>query len=267
MIEKLIEHLSVEVQGDGDLTIVFAHGFGGCKEDWNRYVDYFSKKATTVCFDHLGSIHIDIPEEYVDERFSDTAFHTELLISLVKKCAAGKKVCLVAHSYSGILGVIACLKEPGLIDKLVLIGASPRYLNDDHYYGGISPEAVDEIFQEIADGFMEWVGNFKGAMLQGGDKNGDSFSSSILRMGPKRALAIAKAIFLSDCRSELKKLDIPTLVIHSSPDPVVSDEAANFLCANLIDARCEIIKAGGHFPHLTRYEEVVSMIEDFAMKT
>lgn len=267
MLDRIIANLSIEIKGQGDTALVFAHGFGGSKEDWERYVDYFSKKATTISFDHLGSIYVDIPEELIDTRFSDSTFHTELLLTIIKKYTGGKRVCLVAHSYSGLLGVNACLKEPSLIDRLVLIGSSPRYLNDENYFGGTSPEGVDEIFRQIADNFMEWIGNFKGAMLQEGDENGDSFSASILRMGPKRALAIARAIFLSDYRGQLKELNVPTLVIHSSPDPVVSDEAALFLCENILNSRCETIEAGGHFPHLTRYDEVVSLIDDFTMQT
>ncbi len=266
MLDTIVENLRIEVAGEGDIVLVFAHGFGGRKEDWDRYVAYFKTKATVVSFDHLGSIQVDIPEEFIDLRFSDSNFHTELLISIIKKYCTGKKVCLVAHSYSGLLGVNACLKEPGLIDELVLIGSSPRYINDRDYFGGIGADGVDQIFQQIAENFMEWVGDFKGAMLQDDDQNGNDFTTSILRMGPKRALAIAKAIFLSDYREQLKHLEIPTLVIHSSPDPIVSDEAAQFLCSNIRDVRCEVIKAGGHFPHLHRYNQVISLIEDFAIK-
>lgn len=262
-MDKFIENLPIEISGEGENALVFAHGFGGCKEDWNPYFDFFKEKACVVTFDHLGSRKIQVPDNMIDTSFSNAEFHTRVLSSIIKKSTRGKKVCLVTHSYSGLLGVKICINEPGLIDKLVLIGASPRYLNDVDYYGGVTIDVANNIFKEISDNFLDWVGDFKNAVLMDCARNEDSFQKSIITMGPKRALSIAKAIFLSDYRSELKNLDTETMVIHSTPDPVVSDEAAKFLFSNIKNVRCETIYSGGHFPHVEHFDLVSALINDF----
>lgn len=207
--------------------------------------------------------NINIPDSLVDASFSNPDFHTKRLISVLKKFDAKKNVCLVAHSYSGLLGVTACLETPNLIDKLVLIGCSPRYLNEEGYSGGITIEEVNQIFQNISENFIDWINDFKNAVFEEGETNRDSFQASILSMGPKRALAIAKAIFMSDYRPLLSKLETPTLVIHSNSDPIVNNEAAQFLCSNIKNVTCQTIQSSSHFPHVKHFDLVSTYIENF----
>lgn len=266
MIDNSSQDLPIEIYGDGDEVLVFAHGFGGSKKDWRLYVDYFKSKATVVIFDHLGSSNIKIPDNLVDASFSDPNFHTKILISTLKKIDPKKNICLVAHSFSGLLGVNACMTTPGLIDKLVLIGCSPRYLNEEGYNGGITIESANHIFKNISDNFIKWVSDFKDTVLEDGETNKDSFQASILSMGPKRALAIAKAIFLSDYRQLLSKLETPTLVIHSNSDPIVNNEAAQFMCSEIKNVTCKTIQSSSHFPHVKNFDLVSSYIDHFTFK-
>lgn len=265
-MDSIVQDLPTEIYGEGNDVLVFAHGFGGSREDWKLYVDYFKSKATIVTFDHLGSSKINIPDSLIDLSFSDPDFHTKRLISVLKKIDPKKNVCLIAHSYSGLLGVTACLEMPSLIDKLVLIGCSPRYLNDGDYNGGITMEGVNLIFQNISENFIDWVDDFKNAVFEEGETNRDSFQASILSMGPKRALAIAKAIFMSDYRPLLSKLDTPTLVIHSNADPIVNNEAAQFMCSEIKNVTCQTIQSSSHFPHVRHFDLVSSYIENFTFQ-
>lgn len=39
------------------------------------------------------------------------------------------------HSVSAVIGVLALLKAPEMFESLVLVGPSPRYIDDECYHG------------------------------------------------------------------------------------------------------------------------------------
>jgi sigma-B regulation protein RsbQ len=53
-------------------------------------------------------------------------------------------VVFVGHSVSTMIGVLAAIKEPERFDSRVLIGPSPRYIDDGEYVGGFSRQDIDE---------------------------------------------------------------------------------------------------------------------------
>ena len=65
-------------------------------------------------------------------------------------CAAEglNDVIFVGHSVSGMIGVLAAIREPERFARLVLIGSSPRYVNGDGYIGGFDRTEID--------GFLEF---------------------------------------------------------------------------------------------------------------
>ena len=54
-----------------------------------------------------------------------------------------KRITLMAASMSAMVGLLASLARPERFDALILISASPRYLNDAPYYGGFQQPEVD----------------------------------------------------------------------------------------------------------------------------
>ena len=46
-------------------------------------------------------------------------------------------VVFVGHSVSAMIGVLAAAAEPERFARLVLVGPSPRYIDDDGYVGGL----------------------------------------------------------------------------------------------------------------------------------
>jgi pimeloyl-ACP methyl ester carboxylesterase len=52
-----------------------------------------------------------------------------------------QNVIFVGHSVSAMIGALAAIQEPERFDRLVLIGPSPRYINDGEYGGCPAPAA------------------------------------------------------------------------------------------------------------------------------
>jgi pimeloyl-ACP methyl ester carboxylesterase len=49
-----------------------------------------------------------------------------------------ERVVFVGHSVSAMIGGLASIKAPDLFEALVMIGPSPRYIDDEYYVGDLS---------------------------------------------------------------------------------------------------------------------------------
>ncbi len=63
---------------------------------------------------------------------------------------------------------------------------------------------------------------------------------------------------------ELRRLDVPTLMIWGDRDPVVPLEQAREVAAEITGARLEVLPAG-HAPQLGQPERVAALLEEFAL--
>src|SRR5690606_12276763 len=62
----------------------------------------------------------------------------------------------VGHSVSAIVGVLASIREPERFDQLVLVGPSPRYINEDGYVGGFTRGDIDSLLESLDANYLGW---------------------------------------------------------------------------------------------------------------
>ena len=62
----------------------------------------------------------------------------------------------VGHSVSAMIGVLAVKKAPELFNELVMIGPSPRYLDDRGYVGGFTEAQIHELVDFLDSNYMGW---------------------------------------------------------------------------------------------------------------
>ena len=62
----------------------------------------------------------------------------------------------VGHSVSAMIGVLAATKEPDRFSRLVLVGPSPRYINDGEYVGGFTAEDIDGLLESLDSNYLGW---------------------------------------------------------------------------------------------------------------
>jgi sigma-B regulation protein RsbQ len=67
-----------------------------------------------------------------------------------------RDVVFVGHSVSAMIGVLASRREPELFSRLVLVGPSPRYIDDDGSRGGFSAEDIDELLDRLDSNYLGW---------------------------------------------------------------------------------------------------------------
>src|SRR6201986_4354775 len=66
---SVLKRNNVVVKGDGDRTIVFAHGFGCDQNMWRLVAPAFETDFTTVTFDHVGAGGSDL-SAYSSEKYA-----------------------------------------------------------------------------------------------------------------------------------------------------------------------------------------------------
>ncbi|KAM1151039.1 hypothetical protein COP2_034745 [Malus domestica] len=59
-----------------------------------------------------------------------------------------------------MIGILASIHRPEPFSKLVLTGASPRFLNDREYHGGFEQEEIEKMFLTMDGNYEAWIHGF-----------------------------------------------------------------------------------------------------------
>src|SRR4051812_4843405 len=103
---------------------------------WRFVAPAFEPDFKVVLFDHVGHGRSDL------RAFDRTKYATlhGYADDVLEICSALdlKDAAFVGHSVSAMIGALAAIKEPDRFERLVLVGPSPRYVNDGNYVGGFN---------------------------------------------------------------------------------------------------------------------------------
>ncbi len=55
-----------------------------------------------------------------------------------------------------MIGALASIKAPEMFSSVVMVGPSPRYINDGSYIGGFEQEDIDELLASLAENHIAW---------------------------------------------------------------------------------------------------------------
>ncbi len=139
---------------DGAQPMVFAHGFGCDQNMWRHLVPHFEDRYRVVLFDHVGAGGSDL-SAYDPGRYSDLAGYADDVLHLCRELGLDD-VIFVGHSVSAMIGVLAAAREPDRFAHLVLVGPSPRYLDDVDYVGGFTTEDIDGLLTSLESNYLGW---------------------------------------------------------------------------------------------------------------
>src|SRR4051812_32074316 len=127
---------NVHVAGRPDARpMIFAHGFGCDQNMWRFVAPAFEDDHRVVLFDHVGAGGSDL-SAYDPERYGTLAGYADDVVEICRELELSDAV-FVGHSVSAMIGVIAAARAPEAIGALVLVGPSPRYIDDAGYVGGV----------------------------------------------------------------------------------------------------------------------------------
>ena len=259
---NIILRNNVKVSGEGSQTILFAHGFIGDQTLWRHVVGEFEKKFRVILFDYVGSGASD-KSAYDKTKYSRLEGYADDLNEICDALKLSNTV-FVGHSISGIIGLIAAFRGANF-SKMILVAPSPRYINDEKYYGGFEKQDVEKIVEKIEYDYANWAQELAPMVINkpSAPELSDELIQKLLATDHRVALNFAKATFFVDYRKELLKFKVPTLILQCQQDVMAPLEVGDYLQAHLDNCQLQRLEARGHFPQLSAPEEVIQAITNF----
>lgn len=244
-------------------TIIFANGFGTDTSAWQQITPAFLNEYNVVQFDNVGAGNAQ-PEAFSPNKYNTLNSYADDLVDIIETLEL-KKVTMIAHSVSGMISILASLKKPELFEKLILVGASARYLNDDNYNGGFEQSDLDNLYATMATNYYAWVSGFAPAVMANVNhpELAASFAASLGKIRPDIAQSVARVIFQSDHRNILNQVKTDTFIIQTRRDMAVPLDAALFLNNNIANSKIEVIDAEGHLPHMSAPSKVIESVKNY----
>src|SRR3954449_11737896 len=194
--------------------MVFAHGFGCDQGMWRFVWPAFSQEYRIVLFDHVGFGGSDAAA-FDRDRYSSLAGYAADVLEVCDELDLDDVV-FVGHSVSAMIGVLAAAARPERFGRLVLVGPSPRYLDDEGYVGGFSEEDVAGLLESLESNYLGWSSTMAPVIMGNADRPelGEELTNSFCRTDPRIAATFARATFLADNRRELEQVLVPSLVLQ-----------------------------------------------------
>src|SRR3954452_5613188 len=212
---SVVTRNNVTISGvESGRPMVFAHGFGCDQNMWRYVAPAFEADHRVVRFDHVGAGASD-PAAYDPDRYSSLQGYAQDVLEICRELNLWDVV-YVGHSVSAMVGVLAEIEEPDRFDKLILVGPSPRYIDDGDYRGGFSREDIDELLESLDSNYLGWSAVMAPVILGNPERPelGEELTNSFCRTDPVIAGSFARATFLPDNRDDLAKVSVPTLVLE-----------------------------------------------------
>ena len=229
---------NVHVSGRPDgQPMLFAHGFGCDQNMWRFVAPAFADRYRIVLFDHVGAGGSDL-SAYDPQRYSSLHGYAEDVLDICREMEL-TDVVFVGHSVSAMIGVLAAVREPAVFAKLVLVGPSPRYVDDTGYVGGFSQADIDELLESLDSNYLGWSSAIAPVIMGNPDRPelGAELTNSFCRTDPAIARRFAHVTFQSDNREDLAKVTVPALVLQCSEDVIAPQSVGEYVHAQLPDSR------------------------------
>ena len=248
--------------------VVFSHGWPLCADAWDSQMLFLLQRGyRVIAHDRRGHGRSAQPSSGNDmDTYADD-------LAAVLDALDIKDAMLVGHSMGG--GEVAhYIGRHGTVrvSKVVLIGAvPPLMLKTDANPGGLPMEVFDQVragvfanrsqfFKDLAVPFFGY--NRQGAKVSQGAI--DSFWVQGMLGSIQGQYECVKEYSEVDYTEDLKKIDVPTLVLHGDDDQIVPIDNAGKLSAKIIkNATLKIYPGGSHGMCVVNADQVNADLLEF----
>jgi sigma-B regulation protein RsbQ len=255
---------NVHVHGPSDgQPMLLAHGFGCDQNMWRHVWPAFEDDYRIVLFDHVGAGGSDLTA-FDPRRYGSLKSYAQDVLEICHELEL-RDVVFVGHSVSSMIGILAEAAEPDLFAALVLVGPSPRYIDDDGYVGGFSRQDIEELLDSMDDNYLGWSSAMAPVIMGNGERPelGAELTNSFCATDPDIARQFARVTFTSDNRADLARVATPSLVLQCSDDPIAPDAVGRYVADTLADCHFVQMRATGHCPNLSAPEETIDAMRAF----
>ncbi|MFJ9733256.1 alpha/beta fold hydrolase [Streptomyces sp. NPDC101171] len=244
-------------------ALVLAHGFGCDQNMWRLVAPALAERYRVLLFDYVGSGGSDL-SAWSEARYSTLDGYARDVVEVCEHLDLDRAV-FVGHSVSAMAGVLAARAAPERIGALVMVGPSPRYIDDEGYRGGFDAEDIDELLASLESNYLGWSSAMAPVIMGNPERPelGQELTNSFCATDPDIARVFARTTFLSDSRDDLKSVAVPTLVLECAEDAIAPREVGAYVHAAIPGSRLVTLDATGHCPQLSAPEATTAAILDF----
>ena len=257
---------NVTVSGrPGATPMVFAHGFGCDQGMWRYVAPVFEDTHRVVLFDHVGAGGSELAA-WDPVRYRRLDGYAEDVLEILE-AIDGSPAVFVGHSVSAMIGLLGAARRPELFERLVLVGPSPRYIDDEGYRGGFSASEIEELLETMDGNYLGWS-QYIAPVIMGVPQRpelGQELAYSFCRTDPAIARHFARTTFLSDNRADLARVSTPALVVQCREDVIAPPEVGEYVHAHLKDSEFVLLDATGHCPNLSAPGKLVDAMQGYLL--
>jgi sigma-B regulation protein RsbQ len=249
---------------EGAPVLLLAHGFGCDQNLWRPVIDLLETDFRLVLMDHVGSGASD-PAAWDADKYSSLTGYADDIVDILDELDL-RDVVFVGHSVAAMMGALAVNARPARFAKLIMLTPSPRYIDDVDYRGGFSREDIDELLESMEMNYLGWSHDMAPVIMGNPDRpdlHGE-LEASFCRTDPACARVFARATFLSDNRTDLAAIPVPTLVIECAHDAIAPQGVGAYVRDRIAGSELITLSATGHCPQVSDPVATAHAIAAFA---
>jgi sigma-B regulation protein RsbQ len=261
----VIKRNNINVIGQGDQIMMFAHGFGCDQHVWRYITPRFLATHRIVLFDHVGAGDSD-PNAFDRDKYSSLNGYANDVLEICRHLEL-TDIVYVGHSVGATIGMLAATEEPERFSRLVLVTPSPCYVNEPGYFGGFERPDLESLLTFMDNDYHGWA-NVLAPLVMGHPEEpslGNELVTNFCRTNPEFARHFARVTFLSDNRADLARLRTPALILQCAEDIIAPPEVGCYLQQHLRNATLVMLNATGHCPNISAPLETAAAMEEYLL--
>jgi pimeloyl-[acyl-carrier protein] methyl ester esterase len=233
---------------------VFIHGWGLHGGIWSETLAVLPGAAP----DLPGYGGSSVPSPYTAEALADAMAETY-----------SDPVHLIGWSMGGMVALALAARHPDKVAKLVLVGATPAFVNRPDWPDGLAPEVLAGFADALKLDYRATLLRFLSLQARGGDAAREVIGrlrESVFQRGEPDAATLAAGLDLLrdvDLRDLAADVRCPTLVVHGSYDTLCPVAAGRWLAQGIPHAHLALHERAAHAPFLSHPRWFVAQVGGF----
>jgi len=241
-----------------------------CLHGWGMHGGIFIPLAHQLQ-DHCAVSLIDLPGH--GHSSSETDLSDLNAVAAVLKSTleviVDDRVILLASSMGGLVAQWFAIQYPHLVDKLVLVSATPCFANRPDWSFGMDTGVLKQFADQLQTDYQATLDRFLALQFMGSDDQKAQLrqAKDLIALKPvPYADSLRQGLQLleqTDLRNALNTIQCPVLLLSGERDKLVPTTATRYLAEHLPDARAVIVKGCGHAPFLSHQTLFTEYLKPF----
>jgi len=251
--------LACRSSGQG-ADLVLLHGWGMHSGVWSSLAECLAVQHRVHCIDLPGHGH------------SPPVAAAKPALGWARAClaAAPERAVWVGWSLGGIVSLLAALLAPQRISRLVLVAATPCFVQRADWPHALRQEVLEQFASGLNGDLQATLVRFLALQVRAADSARTTLRRlrEELRRCPiplqsslEQGLELLRG---QDLRSRLAGLECPSLWVFGERDRLVPNTVAEHICSWTPCSRVQVLPGAGHAPFLSHASQVESLLTAFS---